>query len=66
MVSNTVMGTVPVWAALLYVTSFIDLGAPEILHPPLSVCAPQTLYRTCASVWPHRLDAEAAVRGSTV
>lgn len=60
MVSNAVMGTVPVWGAMLYVTSFIDLGAPEILTP-LSVCAPQTLYRTCASVWPHRLDAEAAV-----
>lgn len=32
--------------------------------PPVS--PPQALYRTCASVWPHRLDAEAEVWGSTV
>lgn len=49
MVSNTVMGTVPVWAAMLYVTSFIDLGALKFCPRP----------SVCASVWPDRLQFEA-------
>lgn len=51
MVLNTVMGTVPVWAALLYVTSFIDLGAPEILPPPPQcLCTSDPVQNLCLSV----------------